>query len=408
MTKESKLFTPFTIGPVTLRNRTIRAAAFEGMCPGNNPSQMLTDYHRSVASGGIGMTTVAYAAVSQSGLSFPHQLWLRKEVVPELRILTDAVHREGAAVSIQLGHCGNMSKKSVTGCMPLSPSGGLNIYSPTWSKKMTKLDIQMVVQSFSDAVGIARESGFDAVEVHAGHGYLISQFLSPFTNSRKDEFGGSFENRSRFMKLVMREVIQAAGNDMAVIVKMNMSDGFKGGMEIDECLQVASVLEQEGTHALVLSGGFVSKAPMYVMRGKMPIKTLTHYMKNIPLKISVRLGGKLMIPDVPFKETYFLEDALKFRKVVKLPLIYVGGLISGDKINEVLDSGFEFVSMARALINEPDFVNRLKKDSEAKNECDNSNYCIARMYSIEMACHQHINGLPSGIQNEIIKKKLVH
>jgi 2,4-dienoyl-CoA reductase-like NADH-dependent reductase (Old Yellow Enzyme family) len=404
LTKESKLFTPFAIGSVTLRNRTIRAAAFEGMCPGNNPSQMLIDYHRSVAAGGIGMTTVAYAAVSRSGLSFPHQLWLRKEVIPELRKLTDAVHHEGAAASIQLGHCGNMSKKSVAGCWPLSPSGGLNIYSPTWSKKMTKNDIQQVVQSFADSVGIARESGFDAVEIHAGHGYLISQFLSPYTNRRKDEFGGSFENRTRFMQLVMRTVMQAAGNDLAVIVKMNMRDGFKGGMEIDECFQVARLLEKEGCHALVLSGGFVSKAPMYVMRGKMPVSTLAYYMKNSLLKFGVRLAGKYLIPTVPFEEAYFLEDALQFRQAVKLPLIYVGGLISGKKINEILDSGFEFAAMARALINEPDFVNRLKRDSEARNQCDTSNYCIARMYSIEMACHQHINGLPDCIQKEISKK----
>jgi 2,4-dienoyl-CoA reductase-like NADH-dependent reductase (Old Yellow Enzyme family) len=299
-----------------------------------------------------------------------------------------------------------MSNKSVAGCTPLSPSGGLNIYSPTWTKKMTKDDIHEVVQSFADAVGIARESGFDAVEVHAGHGYLISQFLSPYTNRRKDEFGGSFENRSRFMVRVMRKVMEAAGNDIAVIVKMNMRDGFRGGMEIDECLQVARLLEQEGTHALVLSGGFVSKAPMYVMRGKMPVKTLTHYMKNIPLKPGVRLAGKFLIPTVPFEEAYFLEDALQFRQAVKLPLIYVGGLISGAKINEVLDSGFEFVGMARALINEPDFVNRLKRDIEARNQCDTSNYCIARMYSINMACHQHVEGLPAFIQKEIGKNKI--
>lgn len=405
MIKESELFTPLAIGPLTLRNRTIRAAAFEGMCPGNQPSHMLIDYHRSVAAGGVGMTTVAYAAVSRSGLSFPHQLWLRKEVIPGLRLLTEAVHNEGAAVSIQLGHCGNMSKKSVAGCVPLSPSGGLNIYSPTWTRKMTKEDIQQVVQSFAEAVKIARESGFNAVEIHAGHGYLISQFLSPYTNSRPDEFGGSFENRTRFMQMVIRAVLQAAGNDIAVIVKMNMRDGFRGGMEIDECLQVALLLEREGVHALVLSGGFVSKAPMYVMRGKMPVSTLSYYMKNSFLKFGVRTGGKFLISDVPFEEAYFLEDALKFRQSVKLPLVYVGGLISGEKINEVLDSGFEFVAMARALINEPDFVNRLKRDSEARNQCDTSNYCIARMYSIEMACHQHIEELPACIQKEIDKKK---
>jgi 2,4-dienoyl-CoA reductase-like NADH-dependent reductase (Old Yellow Enzyme family) len=374
------------------------------MCPENSPSQMLIDYHRSVAAGGIGMTTVAYAAVNRSGLSFPHQLLLRKEIIPDLRKLTDAVHKEGAAVSIQLGHCGNMSKRGVAGQIPLSPSGGLNIYSPTWSKKMAKTDIEQVVNSFSNAVGLARESGFDAVEVHAGHGYLISQFLSPYTNKRKDEFGGSFENRARFMQMVMKCVMKAAGSDIAVVVKMNMNDGFHGGMQTDECLQVARLLEQEGAHALVLSGGFVSKAPMYVMRGSMPITTLTHYMKSILLKMSIKAAGKFMIPTVPFKEAYFLEDALKFRKEVKLPLIYVGGLISGQKIDEVLDSGFEFVSMARSLLNEPGFVNRLKQEHDARSKCISSNYCIARMYSIEMACHQHISNLPRNILKELSKK----
>jgi 2,4-dienoyl-CoA reductase-like NADH-dependent reductase (Old Yellow Enzyme family) len=403
LTTESKLFTSCRIGPVTLRNRTIRAAAFEGMCPGNMPSKMLIDYHCSVAAGGIGMTTVAYAAVNRSGLSFPHQLCLSKEAVHDLRVLTDKVHKEGAAVSIQLGHCGNMSKKSVAGCMPLSPSGGLNIYSPTWSKKMTKDNIGQIVRSFGDAVGIARESGFDAVEVHAGHGYLISQFLSPYTNRRNDEFGGTFENRCRFLRMVMSSVMQSAGNDMAVIVKMNMHDGFRGGMETDECLQVAGLLEKEGCHALVLSGGFVSKSPMFVMRGSMPVNALAYHMKSIPLKLSVWLAGRWMIPSVPFEEAYFLEDALKFRKEVKLPLIYVGGLISGKKINEVLDSGFEFVAMARALLNEPDFVNRLKHDDNARNKCTCSNYCIARMYSMDMACHQHVEGLPACIVKEVFK-----
>jgi 2,4-dienoyl-CoA reductase-like NADH-dependent reductase (Old Yellow Enzyme family) len=403
--QEPLLFTPAAIGPLKLRNRSIRAAAFEGMCPGNNPSQMLLDYHRSVAAGGIGMTTVAYSSVCRSGLSFPHQLWLRKEIIPQLRQLTDAIHREGAAASIQLGHCGNMSKKSVAGILPLSPSGGLNIYSPTWSKKMTREDISQVTQSFGEAVGIARESGFDAVEVHAGHGYLISQFLSPYTNHRKDEFGGSLENRARFMQMAMRHVMKAAGNDMAVVVKMNMNDGFRQGMQTPECLEVARLLEKEGAHALVLSGGFVSKAPMYVMRGSMPIRTLTHYMKNIPLKLGVGMMGRWMIPSVPFREAYFLEDALKFRQEVKLPLIYVGGLISGEKIEEVLGSGFEFVAMARALLNEPGFINRLKTDREAKSQCDCSNYCIARMYSIEMACHQNISDIPERLLKELNKKK---
>lgn len=401
---DSKLFTPASIGPLTLRNRTIRSAAFESMCPGNVPSQQLLDYHRSVAAGGVGMTTIAYAAVAQSGLSFDRQLWMRPEIVPGLKDIIDAIHKEGAAAGIQLGHCGNMSHKSICGVTPVGASSGFNLYSPTFVRGLRKDELPAMAKAYGRSVNLAREAGFDAVEIHAGHGYLISQFLSPYTNHRKDEYGGSLENRMRFMDMVMEEVMQAAGSDMAVLVKMNMRDGFKGGMEIDETMQVAKRLVQDGAQALVLSGGFVSKAPMYVMRGEMPIKTMTHYMNCWWLKYGVRMVGKWMIPTVPFKEAYFLEDALKFRAEIKMPLVYVGGLVSREKIDEVLNDGFEAVQMARALLNEPGFVNRMREEEKAICNCKHSNYCIARMYSIEMACHQHLNEeLPAGLKREITK-----
>lgn len=401
--KESILFTPGKIGPLTLRNRTIRSAAFESMCPGNKPSKELLDYHHSVAAGGIGMTTVAYAAVTRSGLSFDRQLWMRPEIVPGLRELTDAVHREGAAVSIQLGHCGNMSHKSICGETPVGASTGFNLYSPTFVRGLRKDELAPMARAYGDSVRLAREAGFDAVEIHAGHGYLISQFLSPYTNHRKDEFGGSLENRMRFMDMVMDEVMKAAGNETAVLVKMNMRDGFKGGMDIDESLQVAKRLVDDGAQALVLSGGFVSKAPMYVMRGTMPIKTMTHYMTCWWLKWGVRMAGRMMIPTIPFKEAYFLEDALRFRKeITQIPLVYVGGLVAREKIDEVLNDGFEFVQMGRALLNEPGFVNRMKAEGMARCNCKHSNYCIARMYTLDMACHQHLKEtLPASLQKEI-------
>lgn len=399
---DSLLFTPVTLGPLTLRNRSIRSAAFESMCPGNAPSSQLLDYHRSVAAGGVGMTTVAYAAVTRSGLSFERQLWMRPEIVAGLRELTDAVHAEGAAASIQLGHCGNMSHKSICGCLPVGASSGFNLYSPTFVRGLRADELPEMAKAYGRSVCLAREAGFDAVEIHAGHGYLISQFLSPSTNHRKDEFGGTLANRMRFMEMVMEEVMKAAGNDMAVLVKMNMRDGFRGGMELDESLQVARKLQDLGAHALVLSGGFVSKAPMYVMRGEMPIRTMTHYMTCWWLKYGVRLVGKYMIPSVPFREAYFLEDALKFREALDIPLVYVGGLVSRQKIEEVLNHGFEAVQMGRALLNEPDFVNRMRREENARCNCRHSNYCIARMYTLDMACHQHLQEeLPPCLKKEI-------
>lgn len=400
------LFTPIKIGPLTLRNRTIRSAAFESMCPGNRPSQQLLDYHHAVAAGGVGMTTVAYAAVTQSGLSFERQLWMRPEIVPELRQLTDDVHRQGAAASIQLGHCGNMSHRSICGCLPVGASSGFNLYSPTFVRGLRADELPAMAKAYGDAVRLAREAGFDAVEIHAGHGYLISQFLSPATNHRHDAYGGVLTNRMRFMDEVMNEVMEAAGDDMAVLVKMNMRDGFRGGMEVDESLQVARRLQQSGAHALVLSGGFVSRAPMYVMRGAMPIRSMTHYMKCLWLKYGVRMVGRLMIPTVPFQEAYFLDDALKFRQALPdMPMVYVGGLVSRSSIDRVLDAGFEAVQMGRALLSEPDFVNRLQREQgDVRNRCRHSNYCIARMYTLDMRCHQELDSeLPPCLRREIAK-----
>ena len=385
---ESKIFTPCNIGPVTLRNRVIRSAAFENMAYHNNPSRDLFDYHTAVARGGVGMTTVAYASVSRSGLSFDAQLWMR------------------AKASIQLGHCGNMTHRATCGCTPVGASTGFNLYSPTFVRALRRDEIYALADDFGKAVNLARKAGFDCVEIHAGHGYLISQFLSPYTNHRRDEFGGSLENRMRFMKLVMEKVMEAAGDDMGVIVKVNMHDGFKKGMQTEECMEVARELEKTGAHALVLTAGFVSKAPMEVMRGAMPLKTLRYYMdmkKFWWLKAGIALGGRLLIPTVPYSEGYFLEEAKKFRAALKMPLIYVGGLVSRSKMEEVLDAGFTGLQVARALVRDTDFVNKLRSGETECSACGHSNYCIGRMYTLEMKCHSCVRDLPAGLCREVEK-----
>ncbi len=403
--QESRIFTPCRIGPVTLRNRTIRSAAFENMAYQNKPSEDLYNYHVSVAEGGVGMTTVAYASVNRSGVSFDGQLWMREEIVPELRRLTDAVHAAGAKASIQLGHCGNMTHKATCGQKPVGASNGFNLYSPTFYRKLTETEIHGLVKDFGTAVELAGKAGFDCVEIHAGHGYLISQFLSPYTNHRKDKFGGNLENRMLFMKMVMAEVMKAAGDDMAVVVKINMYDGFRGGLGIEDCITVARELEKTGVHALVLSAGFVSRAPMAVMRGKMPYKTLAYYMDKKKfwwLKIGIRLFGWLIIPPVEYKEAYFLEDAKKFRQALDIPLIYVGGLVSKNMIEKVLDEDFVAVQMARSLLHDPGFVNKMK-EGEERCGCKHSNYCIGRMYTLEMKCHHCVEDLPVKLRREIDK-----
>jgi 2,4-dienoyl-CoA reductase-like NADH-dependent reductase (Old Yellow Enzyme family) len=383
------LFSPGTIGPLKLRNRTIRSAAFEGMCPGGVPSESLINYHRSVAAGGIGMTTVAYVSVADGGRTFGHQAWMRPEIIPEMKRLTDAVHREGAAASIQLGHAGNMGDRKVSGMRAISPSGRFNLFGLTLPRKMSVPDIEEMARAHGTAVRLAREAGFDAVEIHAGHGYLISQFLSPHTNRRTDQWGGTLENRSRFMRMVMREVRKAAGNKTAVLVKTNLEDGFPGGMTLDEGVQVAEMLQNNGADALVLSGGFVSKTPFYMMRGATPHRELISYQSNTLIKLGMIAFSRIMLKDYQYREGYFLADAMKVRRAVTLPLVYVGGLVSRKKIEEVLGSGFEFVAIARALVADAGFVNMIKQEPEHVSKClrcGPCNSCVATMYMGEMRC----------------------
>ena len=403
---DSPIFTPVQIGPVTLRNRVIRSAAFENMAYGNKPSQDLKDYHEAVSRGGVGMTTLAYASVNQSGLSFDGQLWMREEIVPALKDITDAIHSHGAKASIQLGHCGNMTHRATCGCTPVGPSGGFNLYSPTFVRGLKEDEIESLVEDFGHAVNLAREAGFDCVEIHAGHGYLISQFLSPYTNHRHDKWGGSLENRMRLMNMVVEKALQVAAGDIAVIVKTNMYDGFKQGMQVDECLQVARRLESLGVDALVLTAGFVSKAPMEVMHGAMPLKSMAYYMDMCRywwLKAGLAVAGRMMVPTVPYKDLYFLDTARKFRQALTMPLIYVGGVTSEAGMQQVLDEGFVAFQMARTLVRDPDFMNKIRSGEMKCSQCGHSNYCIGRMYTLDMKCHSCVDNLPKRLEKEVDK-----
>ena len=411
----SKLFSPYKLGPITLRNRIIRSAAFENMARANAPTQQLQDYHVSVAHGGVGMTTVAYCAVDQSGVSFDGQLYVRPEIIPDMKKMTDAIHAEGAKASIQLGHCGNMTHYKTCHCIPVSADTWFNLYSPTVHRRLKVEEIKTIVKHFGEAVDFARECGFDCVEIHAGHAYLISQFLAPRTNHRHDQYGGSFENRARFMNEVLDEVMLHAKDDIAVVVKTNMWDDCWKGVSLEEGIQVAREIAKHKVHGIVLSGGTVSRSPMTILGGAMPIKTLAHYMNMKELwwlkaALHIPYVGAIMTPTVPFKELYFMDKAKYFQEQLKdidIPLIYVGGVQSGDNCQQIMDEGFELFQIAHVLIKDPDFVKHVQENPHYHAGCKRSNYCVGRMYSKEMKCHECVERdgemIPNGIQREIAK-----
>ncbi len=409
--KESKLFTPYQLGPITLRNRFIRSAAFENMARANKPTQELQDYHVSVARGGVGMTTVAYAAVDLSGVSFDGQLYVRPEIIPDMQKMTSAIHAEGAKASIQLGHCGNMTHFYTCHCMPVSASTGFNLYSPTLHRRLKVSEIQKLVRKFGEAVDWARECGFDCVEIHAGHAYLISQFLAKRTNRRHDQYGGSLENRMRFMNEVLDAVMEHAKDDMAVVVKTNMWDDCWRGISIEEGITVAKEIAKHKVHGIILSGGTVSASPMTILSGAMPYKTLAHYMPMKSfwwLKAALNIPGvaPIMMPTSPFKELYFMEKAKIFQKeITDVPLIYVGGVQSGDNCTQIMEEGFELFQLAHVLIKDPDFVNHVHENPHYHAGCGRSNYCVGRMYTLDMKCHECVERdgevIPERIKKEI-------
>ena len=372
-------FTPFTLGPLRLRNRIVKAATFEGMCPGGAPSEALVEHHRAVAAGGAAMTTVAYCSVSPEGRSYATQMLIRPEIVPALRRLTDAVHGEGAAASLQLGHCGYFADRRVIGGRPLGASRKLNAYGLAFARPMTEQDLARVIGDFARAARLAREAGFDSAELHFGHGYLVSQFLSPFTNRRRDRWGGPLENRMRLAVEVLRAVRAEVGGEWPVLLKVNLRDGFAGGLEVDEAVEAGRRLEAEGASALVLSGGFVSRTPLYMLRGDVPLRQMMAVQDRWWAKAGLYLFGRLLVEAYPYADAFFLPEARRMREAVRLPLVLLGGIKSAATLEQAMQAGFELAGMGRALLHDPALPRKLERGEVAASGCVPCNECIAEM-----------------------------
>lgn len=381
MTAPHDVFTPAKLGPLTLRNRIIKAATFEAATPNALVTDDLITYHRLPAAGGVGMTTVAYCAVAPGGRTDGWQLWMRPEAVPGLRRLTDAIHAEGAAISAQIGHAGPVANARTNKATALAPMRFFNPLSMRFAKKATADDIRDVTEAHANAARLAIDSGFDAVEIHLGHNYLASAFLSPMLNRRADEFGGSLENRAKVARGVVRAVRDAVGNQIAVTAKLNMSDGVRGGIPIDESLQTARWLEEDGgLDAIELTAGSSLLNPMYLFRGDAPVKEFAGAFAP-PLRWGIRMTGKKFMREYPYQEAYLMRDAKKFRDELTLPLILLGGITNRETMDLAMAEGFDFVAMGRALLAEPDLLNRIKADSSVKSICDHCNLCMPTIYS---------------------------
>lgn len=375
------VFNPAKLGPLTLRNRVIKAATFEARTPDALVTDDLIEYHRLPAAGGVAMTTVAYCAVSPGGRTGGNQIWMRPHAVPGLRRLTEAIHAEGAAISAQIGHAGPVADARSNQATALAPVRFFNPIAMRFAQKATREDIDDVLAAHAHAARLAVDAGFDAVEIHLGHNYLASAFLSPLLNRRDDEFGGSLQNRAKVARGLVMAVRRAVRQQVAVTAKLNMTDGIRGGITVDEALTTARWLQDDGgLDAIELTAGSSLVNPMYLFRGDAPVKEFAAAFKP-PLRWGIRMTGHRFFREYPYRDAYLLREARLFRAELTIPLILLGGITNRTTMDLAMAEGFEFVAMARALLAEPDLVNRIAaKGSQVRSACTHCNQCMATIY----------------------------
>jgi 2,4-dienoyl-CoA reductase-like NADH-dependent reductase (Old Yellow Enzyme family) len=395
MSAAPDVLSPAKLGPLTLRNRIIKSATFEARTPNALVTDDLIEYHRQPAAGGVGMTTVAYCAVSQGGRTEGNGIWMRPEAVPGFRRLTDAIHAEGAAVSAQIGHAGPVANARTNGATALAPVRFFNPIGMRFAKKASADDIDEVLADHAKAARFAVEAGFDAVEIHLGHNYLASAFLSPLINRRTDEFGGSLANRAKVARglvLAVRRAVDQGPRKIAVTAKLNMSDGVRGGISNEEALITARWLEEDGgLDAIELTAGSSLVNPMYLFRGDAPLKEFAGAFKP-PLRWGMRMTGTKFLREYPYKEAYLLDEAKLFRAELKLPLILLGGITNRETMDLAMAEGFDFVAMGRALLAEPDLINRIARDgASVRSACTHCNKCMPTIYT---RTHCVVTGAP--------------
>lgn len=364
----TRLYEETTLNGMGLRNRLVRSATWEGMCdPDGRPTEKLIDCYRSLARGGIGLIISGYTFIRPDGKQLPGKMGVHTDAfADDYQKMTRAVHDEGGKIAVQLVHAGGQTDSATAGRQPLAPSAVKVAQFPECPAELTEAEIGELVTAFAEGARRAKEWGVDAVQLHGAHGYLINQFLSPHTNQRADRYGGSIENRCRFLFEVYRQVREAVGSDYPVMIKLNGSDNLAGGLTTGDALYTAKKLSKAGIDAIEVSAGTSASGE------KSPVRE--HIIK-------------------PEREAYNLDLARPIKEAVSCPVMVVGGFRSYEVIEKAISNdGIDYIAMARPLIREPDLPNRWRQGDRRPAECLSCNKCF-------------IPGLKEGGIYCVVKKK---
>ncbi|MEI8032312.1 MAG: NADH:flavin oxidoreductase [Chlorobiaceae bacterium] len=389
------LFQPVILAGMTLHNRLIRSATHESLADGSGaPGAAHEKLYTAIAEGGAGAIITGYAGVQQDGKSSLENMLMinSDDLIAPYRKLTDAVHRHGTPIILQIAHCGRQTRSAVTGMATVAPSPLKDfIFNEERPHQLSEREIEAIITSFVAAAGRARRAGFDGVQLHLAHGYLLAEFLSSYTNRRRDRWGGSTENKFRIVSEILRRIREAEG-DYPVLVKMNGFDHRKGGMRAPEAVEIARLLEASGCSAIEVSSGTVEEG-LSIMRGPVfPSEALLESnfrfkMLPSPLKKALAPLLRLAMPSPKPWRAYNLDAAKAIRAAVSIPVIAVGGLHSLEAITGALESGAaDFVSMSRPFVIEPNIVRKLQEGRQTASCCIECNYCAIMIEDGPLRC----------------------
>lgn len=348
----TKLFESTSIKDMTLANRFVRSATWEGMARDDGScTPELTRMMVQLAQGGVGLIITGHAFIRREGKAGTLQLGVYDDtLLPGLTEMTEAVHKAGGKIVMQLSHAGNQTSSKLTGLDPLGPSVMEKGKGP-FCREVSQGQIQEIIKAFEQGALRAKKAGFDGVQIHAAHGYLLSQFLSPYFNKRKDRYGGGIEKRTQIVLEVLSGIRAVAGEDFPVMIKMNSEDFVDGGFTVDEMLWTAAVLEQAGLDAIELSGGTPYSGQFRSIRKSMA--------------------------DSDEKEVYYLEAAKRYKERIGIPLMLVGGIRSFEVSEQLVNDGItDYISLCRPLIREPHLIKRWMSGDRAKSACLSDNLCF--------------------------------
>jgi 2,4-dienoyl-CoA reductase-like NADH-dependent reductase (Old Yellow Enzyme family) len=379
----SELFTPGKIGSMELKNRFVRSATAE--CLASDDCRLTDQYLRAytqLAKGGVGLIITGNYYVNAMGRSLP-RLFVpdNDEIIEDMRKVADIVHEHGAKIVAQLNHGGRQCDPGVVGATPIAPSAVREKLTRVKPRAMSEAEIEETIAAFGAAAHRVKEAGYDGVQIHGAHGYLVNQFLSSYTNRRTDKWGGSLENRMRFLLGVYQAMRSAVGPDFPVLIKINSEDYTKGGVTLDECIETCKKLDELGIDAVEISGGILERGLIYV-KGDVPMD-LVMINRNFIERGIMRLMEKSMREDAQFEDAYFLSQASAVKEAVNVPIITVGGMRLRSVMEEAIRSGkTDFISICRPFIRQPNLVNQFEKGDGDPISCTNCNRC-----SIEIAVH---------------------